>query len=57
MPWHDIGIKIKGTSVLDLTRHFVQYWNHVKIQLNMDERELLMYTGLHEEDLHENSGK
>ena len=26
MPWHDIGIQIEGTSVVDLKRHFTQYW-------------------------------
>ncbi|CAD8061948.1 unnamed protein product [Paramecium sonneborni] len=29
MPWHDIAIQIKGDSVVDLSRHFVQYWNFV----------------------------
>lgn len=38
MPWHDIGVRIKGTSVLDLSRHFVQYWNYVNFQLHMNER-------------------
>lgn len=46
MPWHDIAIRITGESVIDITRHFVQYWNYVNFQLNMDERELLMYAGL-----------
>ena len=26
MPWHDIGIQLKGDAVIDLARHFVQYW-------------------------------
>ncbi len=26
MPWHDIGIQIQGRSVIDLKRHFTQYW-------------------------------
>ncbi len=29
MPWHDIAIQIKGDAVIDLTRHFVQYWYFV----------------------------
>lgn len=29
MPWHDIGIQIRGDSVIDLLRHFVQYWYYV----------------------------
>ena len=32
MPWHDIGIQIRGPSVIDVTRHFVQYWNFVSYQ-------------------------
>lgn len=27
MPWHDIGIKLRGEVVWDLTAHFIQYWN------------------------------
>lgn len=26
MPWHDIAIQLKGSAVIDLQRHFVQYW-------------------------------
>lgn len=33
MPWHDVGIKLLGGSVTDLTRHFVQYWNFVNLQI------------------------
>lgn len=29
MPWHDIGIQTKGDSVIDMVRHFVQYWYFV----------------------------
>ncbi len=32
MPWHDVGIKLRGGSATDLTRHFVQYWNFVNLQ-------------------------
>lgn len=46
MPWHDVSVKISGRSVIDLSRHFVQFWNYVNFQLNMDQRELLMYAGL-----------
>ncbi|KRX01723.1 hypothetical protein PPERSA_01593 [Pseudocohnilembus persalinus] len=28
MPWHDVGIKVTGESVIDMCRHFVQQWNH-----------------------------
>lgn len=30
MPWHDIAIQYQGDIVLDLLRHFVQYWYYVK---------------------------
>lgn len=26
MPWHDIALQVKGSIVIDLQRHFVQYW-------------------------------
>ena len=38
MPWHDIGIQIRGASVLDLVRHFIQYWNFVNFQTKFNER-------------------
>jgi len=46
MPWHDIGVKLTGKSVLDLSRHFIQYWNYVNFQLCMSDRQLLMYVGI-----------
>ena len=36
MPWHDIAIQYRGDIVLDLLRHFVQYYYYVKSQLNAD---------------------
>jgi phosphatidylserine/phosphatidylglycerophosphate/cardiolipin synthase-like enzyme len=30
MPWHDIALQFRGDVVLDLLRHFVQYWYFVK---------------------------
>lgn len=48
-----MAVRISGESVIDLSRHFVQFWNYVNFQLNMDERELLMYAGLNEQDLEE----
>lgn len=29
MPWHDIGLQLRGDSVIDLAKHFVQYWYFV----------------------------
>jgi phospholipase D1/2 len=46
MPWHDIAVQIRGESVIDLTRHFVQYWNFVNFQTRFDDRELLMQAGI-----------
>ena len=31
MPWHDVHICIYGESAQDLARHFIEYWNHAKI--------------------------
>jgi phosphatidylserine/phosphatidylglycerophosphate/cardiolipin synthase-like enzyme len=31
MPWHDVSIGIYGESAQDLARHFIEYWNHAKI--------------------------
>ena len=36
MPWHDIAIQYRGDIVLDLLRHFVQYWYFVKSELLTD---------------------
>ena len=36
MPWHDIAIQYRGDVVLDLLRHFVQYWYFVKSSLLTD---------------------
>lgn len=36
MPWHDIALQFRGDVVLDLLRHFVQYWYYVKAQLLTD---------------------
>ena len=46
MPWHDIAVKISGESVIDLTRHFVQYWNFVNFQTQFNDRELLLQAGI-----------
>ena len=36
MPWHDIAIQYRGDIVLDLLRHFVQYWYFCKSELLTD---------------------
>ncbi|XP_014254858.1 phospholipase D2 isoform X2 [Cimex lectularius] len=32
MPWHDVGVMVKGTAARDLARHFIQRWNAVKLE-------------------------
>lgn len=51
MPWHDIGVRLMGGAVQDLSRHFIQFWNHVNFQLSMNDRELLMYVGLNTDEI------
>ena len=34
MPWHDVGVKVMGEAVKDLSRHFIQYWNFSKFDNN-----------------------
>ena len=46
MPWHDIAVQILGESVIDLVRHFVQYWNFVNFQNKLNDRELLIQAGI-----------
>ncbi len=41
MPWHDIAIQFRGDVVLDLLRHFIQYWYFVKAQLLTDPFKLM----------------
>jgi len=33
MPFHDAMIKLIGPVVADLCRHFMQYWNHVEVDV------------------------
>lgn len=30
MPWHDVHLMVQGDSAVDLSRHFIEYWNHAK---------------------------
>lgn len=34
MPWHDIAMQVQGDPVKDMARHFIQYWNYAKIDIN-----------------------
>lgn len=46
MPWHDVAVQLRGDSVIDLVRHFVQYWNFVNFQNKLNDRELLIHAGI-----------
>ena len=35
MPWRDIAVQLSGEIVKDTTRHFIQYWNFVKVDLSL----------------------
>jgi phosphatidylserine/phosphatidylglycerophosphate/cardiolipin synthase-like enzyme len=41
MPWHDIAIQVKGAVVIDLQRHFVQYWYFSIRDLSDDPKDYL----------------
>ena len=44
MPWHDIAVQLRGDSVIDMLRHFVQYWYFVKEELEFDSVKFLENT-------------
>jgi len=31
MPWHDVMMKVVGPAVMDMSRHFIQFWNFVTV--------------------------
>jgi len=31
MPWHDVHMMVRGEAAKDLARHFIEYYNHAKI--------------------------
>ena len=33
MPWHDVHCALSGPPCRDVARHFVQRWNHAKVNL------------------------
>ncbi|KRW98761.1 Phox homologous domain [Pseudocohnilembus persalinus] len=39
MPWHDIHMRVIGEAVIDMCRHFIQYWNHVNIDNEYQNRQ------------------
>uniref|UniRef100_A0A1L8DQ51 Phospholipase n=1 Tax=Nyssomyia neivai TaxID=330878 RepID=A0A1L8DQ51_9DIPT len=36
MPWHDIGAVVTGAAARDVSRHFIQRWNAVKLEKARD---------------------
>jgi len=44
MPWHDIAVRIVGEAVSDMSRHFIQYWNFVKFDLEPKKKRKKLFT-------------
>lgn len=44
MPWHDIGVRIVGEAVTDMSRHFIQYWNFAKFNLEPTVKKKKLFT-------------
>ncbi len=42
MPWQDIALQVKGPSVVDMQRHFCQYWYFAIHDLTDDIRDQLI---------------
>ena len=38
MPWHDVMVYLKGPSISDLVRHFVERWNYARITEGEDDK-------------------
>ena len=55
MPWHDIAVKVEGDPVVDLCRHFIQYWNFAKYDLDPAKKgkDMLMTKGVNALDYDE----
>ena len=41
MPWADIALQVRGDCVIDMLRHFVQYWHYVREATEMGPAKLL----------------
>ncbi len=42
LPWHDVGLRLIGESVVDLSQHFVEYWNYASFQTHYENRYVLI---------------
>jgi phosphatidylserine/phosphatidylglycerophosphate/cardiolipin synthase-like enzyme len=42
MPWHDIAMRFRGPAVIDLQRHFVQYWYFAIRDLSDDPKDYFL---------------
>ena len=48
LPWHDVAVEVRGDFIVgDLSRHFVQIWNHVKTDRHKNAKKVqfLRFTG------------
>jgi phosphatidylserine/phosphatidylglycerophosphate/cardiolipin synthase-like enzyme len=51
MPWRDIAICLRGPVTKDVTRHFIQYWNFAKSDLEgNNRRNFLMKKNFNDKD-------
>lgn len=35
MPWHDVSMRVSGQAARDISRHFVERWNFIKLDKGM----------------------
>jgi phospholipase D1/2 len=42
LPWHDVGVYLAGEAALDLSHHFIEYWNYASFQTFHQDRYVLV---------------
>ena len=42
MPWHDVAVMMVGEPVKDMSRHFIQYWNFVKTDIEPKDKQYFL---------------
>ena len=42
MPWHDVHVQLWGVAAQDVSRHYVQRWNHHRKDLNLRAQPVLL---------------
>lgn len=40
MPFHDAMVRVVGPAVADMSRHFIQFWNHVEVDVYDKENDI-----------------